>query len=165
VLQAFSMKSSELERRLRPWRARLGERRAGKALLEEVTAALQEGPLWDSDDAELLDGISHPALLPQPFEALAAAVCAEVESPCGISGSLGRAIRRIGGAEAVRMYDNLIERSDDSHFKFLRLQRDEILQVELRSIGQLRAAEVAERLGVPALDPAPPASREGHAPT
>jgi hypothetical protein len=50
------------------------------------------------------------------------------------------------------MYDTLIASSDDSRFKFLRPQRDEIVQTALRAAGQLKAGEVAERLNVPVLD-------------
>jgi hypothetical protein len=50
------------------------------------------------------------------------------------------------------MYYPLIESSDESRFKFLRLQRDEIVQAELRAAGQLKAGEVARRLEVPTLD-------------
>ena len=50
------------------------------------------------------------------------------------------------------MYDDLIAGSDDSRFKFLRLQRDEIVQVQLRVAGQRHVSEVAKRPNIPALD-------------
>jgi hypothetical protein len=53
----------------------------------------------------------------------------------------------------VRLYDELIASSDDSRFKFLRIQRDEIVQSELRKAGQHEAVIVAERLDVPVFRP------------
>jgi hypothetical protein len=49
----------------------------------------------------------------------------------------------------------VIASSDDSRFKFLRLQRDEIVQAELRLAGQKRAAGIASRLEVVALEASP----------
>lgn len=152
ALQALSEANAELDRRLRSWRARLGETQAARSLLEDLVAAVQEGARFDRDDAHWLDGVADPALLPPLFGALAAAVTNEGESPFGVSGGISRAIQRIGGDDAVRMYDELIDSSDDSRFKFLRLQRDEIVQAELRAVGQRHVAEVAERLNVPVLE-------------
>jgi hypothetical protein len=154
ALQALSAKNNELDRRLRPWRARLGETEAARHLLKELTAALEEGKRFDRDEAEWLDGVADGGLLPQLFNALRIAIATEADAPFGVSSAIGRAIYRIGGDEAVRLYDNLIASSDDSRFKFLRLQRDEIVQAELRPARQQKSREVAERLNVPVLDPA-----------
>ncbi len=151
-LQALSAKSAELERRLRPWRARLGETEAARLLLDELNAALKEGQRFDHDEPHWLDGVGDSVLLPQLFAALEVAIKTEGESPFGVSRPIGRAIYRIGGDDAVRTYDELIASSDDSRFKFLRLQRDEIVQAELRAAGQLKAGEVAERLRLPVLE-------------
>ena len=117
---------------------------------------LKEGTTLHRDDAGWLEGVAHADLLPPLFEALRAAVATEADSPLGVSTAITRAIYRIGGEEAVRMYDALIASSDDSRFKFLRLQRDEVVQAELRLAGQLKAREVAERLNLPSLEPDAP---------
>jgi hypothetical protein len=152
ALQTLSAKTSDLDRCLRPWRARLGEADAARVLLRELTTALKERKRFERDDAQWLEGVQERALLPDLFEALAAALPGEGESPFGVSTAVGRAIYRIGGEDAVRMYDDLIAGSDDSRFKFLRLQRDEIVQVQLRVAGQRHVSEVAKRLNIPALD-------------
>jgi hypothetical protein len=151
ALQALSAKSEELERRLRPWRARLGNSGAAETLLVEMTAALAAGRRFDRDEETWLEGVSEPKLLALLFEALGAALSTEGDSPFGVSSALGRAIYRIGGDDAVLGYDELIASSDDSRFKFLRLQRDEIVQAELRVAGQRRSAEVAGAIGAPVL--------------
>jgi hypothetical protein len=153
ALQTLSGKSSELEEGLRPWRARLGEIEAARLLLETLTMNLREGKHVDRDDAEWLDGVREEGLLALLFEALALALRTEDDSPFGVSGAVARAIYRIGGDESVRMYDDLIASSDESRFKFLRLQRDEIVQAELRATGQRSAAEVVSRLQLVPLDP------------
>jgi hypothetical protein len=123
-------------------------------LLETLTANLREEEQVHRDSAEWLDGVQDEALLVLLFDALGLAVRVEGDSPLGISGAIGRAIYRIGGDEAVRMYDELIAGSDDSRFKFLRLQRDEIVQAELRMTGQACATDVASRLQLVTLEPA-----------
>ena len=152
VLEKLSQKSTEFDAALRPWRSRLGETEAARILLEELVVKLAEGARFDRDDAEWLEGVNDKALLGALFEALTLAIRSEDDSPFGVSGALGRAIYRIGGDEAVRMYDELIEGSDDSRFKFLRLQRDEIVQGELRRAGQASAVDVAARLDLVGLD-------------
>lgn len=152
ALQALSTKNEELERRLRPWRARLGDPGAAETLLIEMIAAISAGQRFDRDEENWLEGVSEPKLLGLLFEALGAALATEGDSPFGVSAALGRAIYRIGGDEAVLRYDELIASSDDSRFKFLRLQRDEIVQAELRVAGQRRSAEVAAAIGSPVLE-------------
>lgn len=152
-LQALSEKNEQLEARLRPWRAQLGDAEAARILLEDLETALSEGKRFDRDDANWLDGVSDAALLPQLFRSLSVALLSEDDSPFGISSSIGRAIHRIGGDDAVRMYDELIASSDESRFKFLRMQRDEIVQAELRKYGQEHAVDVAIHLNVPIIDP------------
>lgn len=153
ALQKLSETGTEFDAALRPWRSRLGEAEAARVLLEELVARMREGVRLDRDDAEWLEGVNDGALLTALFEGLALAIRSEDDSPFGVSGALGRAIYRIGGDEAVRMYDELIGSSDDSRFKFLRMQRDEIVQAELRRAGQATAVEVHKRLGLGWLDP------------
>ena len=83
------------------------------------------------------------------FGALKLAALIDEDVPRPFVSALVRAIHRIGGEEAVQLYDELITSSDDSRFKFLRIQRNEIVQTELRKAGQAAAASVAEHLGVP----------------
>ncbi|HEX6679300.1 MAG TPA: hypothetical protein VF063_01515 [Gaiellaceae bacterium] len=156
ALRILSKKGSAFEQGLRPWRARLGDSEAARLLLEELIATLRDGKQVDRDEAEWLEGVTDEALLGALFEALALALPLENGSPFGAAGSIGRAIYRIGGDEAVQRYDELIESSDESRFKFLRLQRDEIVQKELRVVGQRDAAEVASRLKLTKLDPGLP---------
>jgi hypothetical protein len=153
ALQALSGRGSQFDVALRPWRARLGEIEAARLLLNELVANLREQKRFDRDEVEWLNGVRDEGLLASLFDALAPALRLEDDSPFGVSGAIGRAIYRIGGDEAVRTYDELIASSDESRFKFLRLQRDEVVQKELRAIGQANAAEVAARLQVAALEP------------
>ncbi len=153
ALQALSERGSRFDDGLRQWRARLGEQEAARLLIDELIANLREGKRFDRDDAEWLDGVHDEGLLASLFAALALAIRLEDDSPFGVSGAIGRAIYRIGGDDAVRTYDGLIASSDDSRFKFLRLQRDEIVQAELRRAGQAAAVEVGAQLGLARLDP------------
>jgi hypothetical protein len=129
-------------------------------LLDELTKTLRKGKRTDRDEAEWLDGVRDEGLLPLLFDALTVALRIDDDSPFGVSGVIGRAIYRIGGEEAVHMYDELIASSDESRFRFLRLQRDEIVQAELRTAGQTRAADVASRLQLVSLEPEAATSSE-----
>jgi hypothetical protein len=157
ALQAISSRSAELEQGLRQWRARLGEIDAARLLLSEMIEGLRAGQSRDWDDPDWVEGIVDPALLPQLFDALRADLEAQRDDPFGPSRALLRAILRIGGEEAVRRYDELIFSSEESRFKFLRLHREDVIQSELRRVGQLRAPDVAASLGVPVLE-----LEEGH---
>jgi hypothetical protein len=106
----------------------------------------------DWDDPGWLEGVTDSELLPDLFDALLLDLEHERDDPFGPGRSLHRAILRIGGEEAVRRYDELIASSDEPRFKFLRLWRDEVVQSELRAVGQSRAGEVAAALSVPNLD-------------
>jgi hypothetical protein len=152
AMQALSRKSNEFDVALRPWRSRLGETEAARILLDGLIANLSAGKRFDRDEAEWLEGVNDKELLKPLFDALALAIRSEDDSPFGVSGALGRAIYRVGGDEAVRMYDELIDNSDESRFKFLRLQRDEIVQAELRRTGQASAVDVTARLELATLD-------------
>lgn len=152
ALQVLATYGDEFERGLRPWRARLGEADAARALIAEMIEAIKAGSHREWDDPDWLEGVREPDLLPALFEALHAELESAREDPFGPSRAINRAILRIGGEEAVRRYDGLIEQSDDSRFKFLRIQRDEVVQSELRRAGQAQAAKVARKLDLPVLE-------------
>jgi len=152
ALQAISSRSDALESGLRVWRARLGETEAASSLLGDLTGAVKEGKGREWDDPEWLEGVSDPVLLPDLFEALRADLMVERDDPFGPSRYLHRAILRIGGDDAVKGYDELMSTSDESRFNFLRIHRDDVVQAELRKIGQESAADVARTLGLPVLD-------------
>jgi hypothetical protein len=63
--------------------------------------------------------------------------------------SLLSAIRRIGGAEAVAGYDELMGSSNESAFRFMRASRGEVVQDVLNQSGQTLAPVVAASLGMP----------------
>lgn len=160
-LVALSAKNDDFELRLRPYRARLGDVQAASELLDQLVEDLQKEKRVDSDDVGWLEGISdadrlssagQSELLPKLFAALLKAVLQDDQSPFGPFGEITRAIHYVGGKDAVRRYDELIESSEDSRVKFLRIQRDRLVQEILRSVGQEQAAKVASRLGIPVLD-------------
>jgi hypothetical protein len=154
ALQELSSRDESIARRLLPWRAAAGETDAAHTLLESmIDTTLQSGRNVDRTDAEWLEGVRAPELLPLLFAALEAELKVKRDDPFGVRGDLERTIHQIGGEDAIRMYDDLIEGSDDSRFKFLRIPRDALVQSELRAAGQERAAAVADELGVPTLAP------------
>ena len=152
ALQAISSRGDDLERGLRVWRARLGETDAARSLLRELTDAVKAGKYRDWDDPDWLEGVSDPVLLPDLFEALRADLQVKRDDPFGPSRFLHRAILRIGGDEAIKGYDELIGASEESRFKFLRIHRDDVVQAELRKVGQEAAADIAGALGLPVLE-------------
>lgn len=153
ALQELSDRDESFARRLLPWRAAAGETEAARTLLESMVDALRSGGRIDRTDAEWLEGVCAPELLPLLFAALEAELRVERDDPFGVRSELERAIHRIGGEDAINRYDDLIHRSVDSRFKFLRIPRDALAQSELRAAGQEHASAVAEELGVPRLTP------------
>jgi hypothetical protein len=151
ALLKLSEKSQEIERRLLPWRAKAGDPEAARRLLEEMIDGLRERKRIDRGEAEWLEGVNAPELLPLLFAGLEAEVDLAHDDPFSVRGGLQRAIHRIGGEEAVRLYDELIDKSEDSRFKFLRIPRDDLVQSELRRAGQEVAPLVAGQLGLPFL--------------
>ena len=172
ALQALSAKNETFERVLKTYRAQLGEVESARVLLAELTDGLEAGRFgeirrepgayperppqgvriraaFSSDDPEWLEGVGSEELLPELFGALKLAALIDEDVPRPFVSALVRAIHRIGGEEAVRLYDKLITTSDDSRLKFLRIQRNEIVQADLRKAGQAAAASVADQLGVP----------------
>lgn len=172
AIQALSAKNETFERVLQSYRAQLGEIEPAHVLLGELTEALEAGRFgeirrepvlrperpaqgvtiraaFSADDPEWLEGVRCAELLPDLFAALKLAALIDEDVPRPLVSALVRAIHRIGGEEAVQLYDDLIASSDDSRFKFLRIQRNEIVQAELRKAGQAAAGAVAERVGVP----------------
>jgi hypothetical protein len=174
ALQTISVKSEAFEAILRTYRAELGEVGSARILIEQLVAGIEAGKFgelrtepglrprrtttgvgaraaYSEHDTEWLHGVSSPDLLPDLFRALRVAALLDEDIPT-IGHRLVRAISRIGGEDAVDRYDDLIEASEDSRYKFLRSQRDEIAQQELRKAGQELAPSVASELGVPVLD-------------
>jgi hypothetical protein len=174
ALQTLSAKNETFERALRTCRAQLGEVESAHVLLKELTEALEagrfgeiriepgprpgrthQGPIiraaYADDDPEWLEGVRSAELLPDLFGALQLAALIDEDIPRPLVSALIHAIHRIGGEEAVQLYDELIIASNDSRFTFLRIQRNEVVQAELRMAGQRAATSVAERVGVPIL--------------
>ncbi len=151
ALQALSQNHAEISQALLPARAQLGDADAAETLLLQTAVALEGGVRVDRDENLWLGGVRDGRLLPLLFRALEAELRTERDDPFGIRNNLIGAINRIGGEDAVRRYDELIERSTESPFKFLRIARDELVQNELQAAGQLEAEQVATRIGVPLL--------------
>jgi hypothetical protein len=168
ALRKLSEKNELFERILRTYRAQLGELESGRVLLAQLTNDLDAGrygeirrepgperprqtlatnPAYSADDPEWLEGVRSDELLPDLFGALELAALIDEDVPRPLVSALFRAIHRIGGEEAVCLYDELIDSTDDSRLKFLRIQRNEIVQTELRKSGQAAARSVAERVG------------------
>jgi hypothetical protein len=156
ALQELSRRDKSIARRLLPWRAAAGETEAAQTLLETMIETLRNGTRVDRTEAEWLEGVRARELLPLLFAALEADLKVERDDPFGLHPDLQRAIHQIGSEDAIRMYDDLIEASDDSRFKFLRIPRDALVQSELRAAGQERAPAIADELGVARLAPLAP---------
>lgn len=52
----------------------------------------------------------------------------------------------------MRCYDEIIEGTEETNFKFLRRARDEVVQDELRKAGRSAAERSAYMLGLPILE-------------
>jgi hypothetical protein len=151
TLRGLEAVSEDFADSLRKPLATAGDRQAARALLAELLGRLQEGERVDRHEAEWLRGVADPELLDPLFECLVAAYEPPTYDPFDVSGSLIAAIRRIGGDEAIRRYDDLLEAADKPRLMFLRRAREEIVQDELRKVGQVQAPRTAESLGFPYL--------------
>ncbi len=60
-------------------------------------------------------------------------------------------IQMIGGQDALKRFDSLIENTDDPSLLFLRLRREKIAEAELARLGEESVEEAAESLGLPLL--------------
>jgi hypothetical protein len=149
ALRELASVSEDFSSVLRKPLAAAGDVDAAAELLSEVHESLLRGERVDRDDSEWLLGVADSDLLSPLFDALVAAYARGLDDPFDVTGLLISAIRRIGGDEAVRKYDTLIEGSDDPRVKFLRRARDEIVGEELRKLGRKAAPVAAASLGLP----------------
>lgn len=136
---------------LMPALAATGDVTAIRALLETLAADLDAGGSADHLELEWLNGARDPGLLEPLFNCLRAALGTAGDGPLGAVPSLISTIRRVGGVEAVRRYDELIASSDKSSFKFMRRSRDEVAEDVLEAAGQRDAPAAAAALALPYL--------------
>jgi hypothetical protein len=134
---------------LQPTLAAAGDTEATRGLLERLQNDLAAGRSTHHLELEWLAGAHDPQLLAPLFACLSAALSRPAEDPFGALPSLSSAIRRIGGVEAVRRYDDLIASSEESRFKFMASVRDDVAQDALRRAGQTSASSAAGALGLP----------------
>lgn len=152
ALRTLAGRDATLADALRKSLARAGDQEAAHALLAETLASLETGHRIDSLDVEWLRGVNDTAFLPFLFDCLATAFRHGLDRPVDVAGPLICTIRRIGGDEAVRCYDEIIEGTEETNFKFLRRARDEVVQDELRKAGRSAAERSAYMLGLPILE-------------
>ena len=153
ALRQLSQVSDDFTVTFRPHLAQAGDPEALQLLIDQLVSDLRQGRRPDSEDLRWLDGARDPALLPKLFEALLLAF----KSPLNSDGRafsdtvtpLRAAIIEIGGEGALRLYDEILEREDD--VQFLRLQREDVLQVELLRDGLAAVPDACLSLGLPYL--------------
>ena len=99
---------------LQPTLAAAGDTDATRGLLERLQDDLAAGRSTHHLELEWLNGAHDGQLLEPLFACLSAALSRPADDPFGAVPSLISAIRRIGGVEAVRRYDDLIASSEES---------------------------------------------------
>jgi len=162
AVYALAAVSDEFARALRPLLAKEGDVDAQRPLLDELANELRAGKRPERHDLTWLESLDSEELLPQLFEILKLTYGPSrgIESTVGddvawlsvdVATPVMTAIRTIGGPRAVEGYDRLLEESED--FRFLRLQRDAIVQSMLQMEGLDAAPQAARELGLPVLSP------------
>ena len=153
ALRQLSDVSDDFAVTFRPHLAQAGDPDALQLLIDQLVSDLRQGRRPDSEDLRWLEGARDPTFLPKLFEALLLAF----KSPLNDDGRafsdtgtpLRAAIIQIGGEEALRLYDEILERDDD--VQFLRLQREDVLQAELLRDGLADVPDACSSLGLPYL--------------
>jgi hypothetical protein len=154
VLAELMEVSETFASQLMPSLASAGDVDAAAALLDQLAASLAAGHSMDRLELEWLSGVQHASLLGQLFAAVRAALGAGEDRSITVLSALISAIRRIGGAEAVAQYDELMVSSDEPSFRFMRANREEVVQDELKRAGRRAAQDTAALLGLPFLNEA-----------
>jgi hypothetical protein len=153
AVEELSRVDATFAARLLPSLAAAGNVDAAASLLDEVRAAIEGGDPPNRLDLEWLEGVRDTSLLPRLFACLGAALALpRANNPFGPVQALVSAIGRIGGAEAVARYDELIASSDAPAFRFMRSTRDEVAQECLKRTGQEAAPAAAQSLDLPFLE-------------
>jgi hypothetical protein len=149
LLECLSAQQDVFRELLEPDLAVAGDTAAASNLLTGLATTIRAGGDFDSLDHRWMDTICDPALLPEVFTCIEAAL-ANPGDGFGLSRLCG-VVRRIGTVAAIECYDALIASSPDPRYKFLRPTRDEILADLLQLRGQAAAKGVSEVLALPFL--------------
>jgi hypothetical protein len=158
-------KPGRAEEILRPLLARAGDVDAARWLLEKLRASLAAGQVvdaeeegWaypDQDAFGWLAGVRDESLLPLLGECLRIAYSRPRPDPFGPINALNGAIRAIGGASALGLYDRLIEDESIPGGSFLRYSRDLVLDDALRAGAAPAVQSALTELGLPQLGSEP----------
>jgi hypothetical protein len=133
--------------------ARAGDVRAQRRCLVTLMSEFGTDKAIHSDDLSWMQGITDEALLPGLFDALVAAYRHRNTDYNDAMTPIHEAIRRIGGADAIRRYDDLMAQ-DPTAFdgvQFERHQRDNLVDDLLCAAGEQSRAPLLADLGLPSL--------------
>lgn len=151
LLLSLSDRNAVFRTELLPALSALGDVPAARQLLADLAKNVADGGRSDRYEVEWMSGINAPELLPDLFSTFKEVLEHEREPVLGALPSLTAAIRRVGGVEAVRLYDEMISSSENPRFKFSRSYRDDVLNDLLERTGQAAAVEAAKGLSLPIL--------------
>lgn len=153
ALRSLAGASELLRGVVNPFLAALGDQQAGESQLQELKEILERPQRPSTEYLFWLDGIRDPRFLPALFECLILVLTngAPQREFDFSAGPIAKSIQEIGGQEAVRRYDEILEETDDPRLLFLRRNRDQIEDASLNSLGEEAAAHAAESVGLPLL--------------
>ena len=132
ALRALASHHESVEDRVRRALAALGDVEAQRVLLSALIEDFRTAEGIDSDDISWLQGVRDGSLLALLFEALPASYNHR-PGALGFNNTMTPihdAIRRVGGLDAVKRYDNLLAQHPRpwDGAQFVRIHRDEVLE-------------------------------------